>query len=134
MRSPAYLDEDDGPSTSAQAAARISRKRRYADEPLIEGAAGTLSKRPWIKFFNASVIPSHRYTPAHCMALNGNVEMMRYLIEHSAPIDLPCLSTQGPRPIHWACRKGHAAVVQVMLQAGINVNAADFMWLPPHIY
>uniref|UniRef100_A0A1B0APU2 Uncharacterized protein n=1 Tax=Glossina palpalis gambiensis TaxID=67801 RepID=A0A1B0APU2_9MUSC len=296
MRSPAYLDEDDGPSTSAQAAARISRKRRYADEPLIEGAAGTLSKRrhlnepeyaavnirvyeilpdveglrevvgrltpedkvvvltfdevftkpettysaaedrlygccyneegeadkiqrimqddsnyntkiiaelkdeylkdgnlakcrfwlnkgvllsvvapsprypeyvipfydnvtppflrsavdakvrggpkimrtyrfiPWIKFFNASVIPSHRYTPARCMALNGNVEMMRYLIEHSAPIDLPCLNKQGPRPIHWACRKGHAAVVQVMLQAGINVNAADFMWLPPHIY
>ncbi|KAL9928883.1 uncharacterized protein ACN427_008318 isoform 1-T2 [Glossina fuscipes fuscipes] len=72
-------------------------------------------KKTWIKFFNASVIPSHRYTPAHCMALNGNVEMMRYLIEHSAPIDLPCLSTQGPRPIHWACRKGHAAVVQVML-------------------
>uniref|UniRef100_A0A1B0FEF2 Palmitoyltransferase n=1 Tax=Glossina morsitans morsitans TaxID=37546 RepID=A0A1B0FEF2_GLOMM len=73
----------------------------------------------------------HGYTPAHWVALNGNVEMMRYLIEHSAPIDLPCLGTQGPRPIHWACRKGHAAVVQVMLQAGVNVNAADFKGLTP---
>lgn len=73
----------------------------------------------------------HGYTPAHWVALNGNVEMMRYLIERSAPIDLPCLGTQGPRPIHWACRKGHAAVVQVMLQAGVNVNAADFKGLTP---
>ena len=32
----------------------------------------------------------HGYTPAHWVALNGNVEMMRYLIERSAPIDLPC--------------------------------------------
>lgn len=33
---------------------------------------------------------------------------------------------QGPRPIHWACRKGHASVVQVLLQSGVAVNAADF--------
>lgn len=73
----------------------------------------------------------HGYTPAHWVALNGSVEMMRYLIERSAPIDLPCLGTQGPRPIHWACRKGHAAVVQIMLQSGVNVNAADFKGLTP---
>lgn len=41
---------------------------------------------------------------------------MRYLVERSAPVDLPCLGTQGPRPIHWACRKGHTTVVQVLLQ------------------
>jgi ankyrin repeat protein len=55
------------------------------------------------------------YTPAHWAALDGNVEFMRYLVERSAPVDLSCLGTQGPRPIHWACRKGHAAVVQVLL-------------------
>lgn len=47
-------------------------------------------------------------TPAHWVALDGNVDMMRYLVERNAPVDLRCLGTQGPRPIHWACRKGHA--------------------------
>lgn len=65
------------------------------------------------------------YSMAHWVALDGNVEMMRYLVERNAPIDLRCLGIQGPRPIHWACRKGHAAVVQVLLQAGVCVNAAD---------
>lgn len=46
------------------------------------------------------------YTPAHWAALDGNVEIMRFMIDRGAPIDLPCLGTQGPRPIHWACRKG----------------------------
>ncbi|XP_018324664.1 probable protein S-acyltransferase 23 [Agrilus planipennis] len=71
------------------------------------------------------------YTPAHWAALDGSVDIMRFLIEKNAPIDLPCLGTQGPRPIHWACRKGHAAVVQVLLQAGVAVNAADFKGLTP---
>lgn len=53
------------------------------------------------------------YTPAHWAALDGNVEIMRYFIDRGAPVDQPCLGTQGPRPIHWACRKGHSAVVQV---------------------
>lgn len=86
---------------------------------------------------------------------------MRYLIERSGPVDLPCLGTQGPRPIHWACRKGHSAIVQLLLkvheaipksqmqrnlpfslyftpitashsfQAGVAVNAADFKGLTP---
>lgn len=55
------------------------------------------------------------YTPAHWAALDGNIEVMRYLIECGAPVDLSCLGTQGPRPIHWACRKGHTAVVQLLL-------------------
>lgn len=73
----------------------------------------------------------HGYTPAHWVALNGNVQLMRLLIEQNAPVDLPCLGTQGPHPIHWACRKGHAAVVQVLLQFGIAVNVADFKGLTP---
>lgn len=75
------------------------------------------------------------YTPAHWAALDGNVEIMRLIVDRGAPFDLPCLGIQGPRPIHWACRKGHTAVVQVLLQAGVAVNAADFKGklIPNHI-
>lgn len=38
---------------------------------------------------------THGYTPAHWVALDGNVDMMRYLVERSALIDLRCLGTQG---------------------------------------
>lgn len=70
------------------------------------------------------------YTPAHWAALDGNVELMRYFVDSGAPIDLPCLGTQGPRPIHWACRKGHADVVQVLLQVYIELMMGKVGWRP----
>lgn len=36
-----------------------------------------------------SVRDRHGYTLAHWVALDGNVELMRYLVEQNAPIDLP---------------------------------------------
>uniref|UniRef100_A0A8D8V786 Palmitoyltransferase n=1 Tax=Cacopsylla melanoneura TaxID=428564 RepID=A0A8D8V786_9HEMI len=71
------------------------------------------------------------YTPAHWAALDGNVEVMRYLIERGAPVDMSCLGIQGPKPIHWACRKGHTAIVHILLQAGVSVNTPDFKGLTP---
>jgi ankyrin repeat protein len=73
----------------------------------------------------------HGYTLAHWVALDGNVELMRLLVERNAPIDLPCLGTQGPHPIHWAARKGHTNIIQVLLCAGVQVNTADFKGLTP---
>ena len=74
----------------------------------------------------------HGYTIAHWVALDGNVELLRYLIERNAPIDLPCLGIQGPHPIHWASRKGHTAIIQLLLQTGVvQVNTADFKGLTP---
>lgn len=64
----------------------------------------------------------HGYTPAHWVALDGNVEIMRYLVESNAPIDLRCLGTQGPRPIHWACRKGHASKFSISIYPQIVLN------------
>uniref|UniRef100_A0ABD2W6N1 Palmitoyltransferase n=1 Tax=Trichogramma kaykai TaxID=54128 RepID=A0ABD2W6N1_9HYME len=72
------------------------------------------------------------YTAGHWAALDGDLELSRFLLERGAPLDLPCLGTQGPRPIHWACRKGHSAVVQLLLRrAHVAVDAADFKGLTP---
>lgn len=46
---------------------------------------------------------------------------MRYLVEKNGPVDLSCLGTQGPKPIHWACRKGHSAIVQILLKVRIKI-------------
>lgn len=76
----------------------------------------------------------HGYTIAHWVCLDGNCELLRYLIEKNAPIDLPCLGIQGPHPIHWAARKGNTAIIQLLLQTGqVNVNTADFKGLTPLI-
>ena len=32
---------------------------------------------------------------------------------------------QGPRPIHWASRNGHVAVVDLLLDSGVAVDATD---------
>ena len=39
---------------------------------------------------------------------------------------------QGPRPIHWAARNGHVAVVDILLSAGAcPVDATDHKGLTP---
>ena len=40
-------------------------------------------------------------------------------------IDLHSQNSQGPRPIHWASRNGHVAVVDIFLEAGVPVDATD---------
>ena len=35
-------------------------------------------------------------------------------------LDLHSDNSQGPRPIHWASRNGHVAVVDILLSAGKN--------------
>ena len=51
----------------------------------------------------------------------------RYLVQKSARIDLHSNNGQGPRPIHWASRNGHVAVVDILLGpgSGIPVDSTD---------
>ena len=40
---------------------------------------------------------------------------IRYMLAKGARLDLHSENGQGPRPIHWASRNGHVAVVDILL-------------------
>ena len=60
------------------------------------------------------------YTLAHLAALHGNLSLIQLLVENDVPVNLSCFGTQGPKPIHWACRKGHCAVIAALLHVSIE--------------
>ena len=59
--------------------------------------------------------------------------MLRYIIEMKGPIDEVSENELGQRPIHWACVNGHVAVVDILLQAGVNFDALDAKGYTPLI-
>ncbi|XKL61398.1 hypothetical protein PGB90_008455 [Kerria lacca] len=67
------------------------------------------------------------YTIAHWAALYGNVPLIQILINNNIPIDLSCFGTQGPKPIHWACRRAHNGIIA----ANVDINVIDFKGLTP---
>ena len=65
------------------------------------------------------------HTPAHWACLGGHITILRYMLEHKAPVDEASENDLGQRPIHWACVNGHIAVVDVLLQRGVNIDVVD---------
>ncbi|XP_025085865.1 probable protein S-acyltransferase 23 isoform X2 [Pomacea canaliculata] len=65
------------------------------------------------------------HTPAHWACLGGHTSILRFIIENKGPIDEPSANDLGARPIHWACVNGHIAVVDILVQAGVSLDAAD---------
>ena len=62
------------------------------------------------------------YTTAHWAALHGNLALIQLLIRNDIPVNVSCFGTQGPKPIHWACRKGHCAVIANLLHVSTFRN------------
>ena len=48
--------------------------------------------------------------------------LIRYMLAKGARLDLHSENGQGPRPIHWASRNGHVAVVDILL------SVSNFLW------
>jgi len=71
------------------------------------------------------------HTPTHWLALNGHAHVFRFLVQKRGNVDHHSNNGQGPRPIHWASRNGHVAVVDILLTAGVAVDATDHKGLTP---
>ncbi|XP_046576707.1 probable protein S-acyltransferase 23 isoform X1 [Haliotis rubra] len=65
------------------------------------------------------------HTPAHWACLGGHTTILRFMLEHKAPVNEPSNNDLGARPIHWACVNGHIAVVDILVQSGVLLDIVD---------
>lgn len=65
------------------------------------------------------------WTPLLHAASSGNAEAVKFLLNRKASVK-HC-DTDGKIALHWCCKKGHAAIVPLLVNAGADVNLADKM-------
>lgn len=59
--------------------------------------------------------------PLHFAAQEGDIDMVRAIVEAGADVDLP--DTDGATALHYASMYGHAEVVEFLVSAGADVHA-----------
>ena len=57
----------------------------------------------------------------HVAAFSGSTEIMQMLIDKGLPLDV--VNMEGMTPLHYACRTGTLQVVEMILGAGVKVDA-----------
>ena len=61
---------------------------------------------------------TNRKSILHEACCNGNLEIVNFLIENGADIEL--LDNKGFRPFHYACQNGNIEIVSLLLRYGVN--------------
>src|SRR5262249_25146861 len=81
---------------------------------------------------NATADTTDSSRPLHTAAMNGDLAIVKLLLEYGAKVD-PVDET-GQTPFSLAVRENHLGVAQVLLKAGAAVNSKDrsFGWSPLH--
>jgi E3 ubiquitin-protein ligase HACE1 len=88
--------------------------------------AGQMS---WVKFLveldtEVLNIPNYEYeTPLHLAARNGNVYLVKYLVQNGC--NIKAKSANGATCLHVACENGHYTTVECLLKHGAEVNATN---------
>ena len=62
--------------------------------------------------------------PLHWAAWNGNLEMVKKLVEKHAYVDVMD-GYRDETPLSWAAKKGHLEVVKFLVEKGASVNNSD---------
>ena len=70
--------------------------------------------------------------PLHYVAINGNLEIGKFLLQNKA--DVNSKDTYGNTPLNYASKFGQLEVVKFLLENGADVNAInEYKWTPLHI-
>ena len=67
--------------------------------------------------------PQKALTALHMAAYNGHSEIVKLLIQHGATID--CRDAEGKTPLIHACTDAFPETVEILLDAGADVNAKE---------
>ena len=62
-------------------------------------------------------------TALHMAAYNGHSEIVKFLLEHDATVD--CRDNEGKTPLIHACTGPFAKTVEILLDAGAQLNATE---------
>ena len=71
------------------------------------------------KFF-CRIVFQAGYTPLHVASHFGQVNMVRFLLQHGA--DTGAVTSVGYTPLHQAAQQGHSGVVSILLNSGAQPN------------
>lgn len=66
---------------------------------------------------------SHRWTPLHHAAFNGQTAMIHTLVAHGAALE--ATDNDGNTPLHVAASAGNADAIEALLQSGAKIDALD---------
>jgi len=72
-------------------------------------------------------------TPLHCAVQRGNTEMVNYLIDHGAFINV-AEKKQGSSELHMAVAQGYTDIADVLIENGADPNAEDNCGKTPFDY
>jgi ankyrin repeat protein len=64
-------------------------------------------------------------TPLSTAARLGRAEMVEWLLDRGATVDLVAPGGRGRTPLIWACEQKRLPVVKVLVNAGANLEAVD---------
>ena len=64
-------------------------------------------------------------TPLSTAAMLGRVEMVVWLLDRGAAVDLVAPGARGRTPLMWACEQKRLPVVKVLVDAGASLEAVD---------
>jgi ankyrin repeat protein len=62
----------------------------------------------------------HGQTPLHFACIDGNIDIVKVLLENGVDVNLT--NASGQTPLHVACSKGHTDVVQLLIDSGVRVD------------